>query len=221
MKNILVITATHIEQQAILKGLDKAGGFDVVISGVGPIAAAVATTKALKNKYDLVISSGIAGGFKDKAQIGSLVMADTIIAADLGTITSDGFVHLDELGLGSNQLHVDPSILSKLKEALTRFSIPVTIGPMATLATITGTSKVARDLTYRIPGIISESMEGFGVAYAAHSCGVAFTEIRAISNVVGPRNKEAWRTPDALKMLTKCFGALKEVTLENNYIAMP
>jgi futalosine hydrolase len=51
-------------------------------------------------------------------------------------------------------------------------------------------------------------MEGFGVAEAAAAHGVPVLEIRAVSNPVGPRDRAAWRIPDALRALRAAFAAL-------------
>jgi futalosine hydrolase len=51
-------------------------------------------------------------------------------------------------------------------------------------------------------------MEGYGVATAAALVGVAFAEVRAISNLVGPRDRPSWRVSDALAALGT---ALKEL----------
>ena len=46
-------------------------------------------------------------------------------------------------------------------------------------------------------------MEGAGVAAAAARHGVPFAEVRAISNLVGPRDRAAWRIPEALAALAR------------------
>jgi futalosine hydrolase len=50
-------------------------------------------------------------------------------------------------------------------------------------------------------------MEGFGVATAARAAGVAYAELRAISNPVGPRERGAWRIREALDALTRATAA--------------
>jgi|GEM_PF-4493473 len=63
------------------------------LAGVGSIAAAITTTKQLaKASYGLVINTGIAGGFASQAEVGSIVVASTIVAADLGAETPDGYI---------------------------------------------------------------------------------------------------------------------------------
>jgi futalosine hydrolase len=44
-------------------------------------------------------------------------------------------------------------------------------------------------------------MEGAGVAAAATLHEIPFAELRAISNRVGPREREAWAVPQALDCL--------------------
>jgi futalosine hydrolase len=51
-------------------------------------------------------------------------------------------------------------------------------------------------------------MEGFGVATAATQAGIGFAELRAISNPVGPRDRDAWRIGDALAALTTAASGL-------------
>ncbi|CAM5607565.1 Futalosine hydrolase [Streptomyces violarus] len=79
----------------------------MIAAGVGPALAAASTASALTaavlqgDPYDLVVSAGIGGGFQPEASVGSLVVADEIVAADLGAETDDGFVSVTELGFGT------------------------------------------------------------------------------------------------------------------------
>ena len=51
--------------------------------------------KALQEKeYSLVINLGIGGAFKEQAPVGSVVVANSIIAADLGAESPEGFIPL-------------------------------------------------------------------------------------------------------------------------------
>src|SRR5690349_6302949 len=99
---LLVVTAVEAERAAAVRGLGGAdGSVTVLAGGVGPAAAAATTANALvRGSYDLVLSAGIGGGFAGRAAVGSLVVADQIVAADLGAESGDGFLPLDELGFG-------------------------------------------------------------------------------------------------------------------------
>jgi futalosine hydrolase len=213
---ILVMTAVDAERDAVLRGLRGDSRFDVQIAGVGPIAAAISTVTVLaaaEFNYDLVVSAGIGGGFTGRAEIGSLVVASEIIAADLGSETQEGFCSLDELGFGTTRIRADDDLATRWAEALRAAGLPVHMGPVLTLSTVTGTAATASELAARVQGAAAEGMEGYGVAAAAaaHNCGVSILEIRAISNAVGPRDRSAWRIGEALNALEAASTVLKEV----------
>jgi futalosine hydrolase len=211
-KGILIMTAVPAEADAVLRGLGEANGFDVRIAGVGPALAAARTASALATaEYRLVISAGIGGGFSGQADVGSLVVASDIIAADLGAETAEGFLSLDALGFGSARIAVDAVLASKLTQALCAAGLLVHSGPVLTVSTVTGTVETARVRAAQVPGAAAEGMEGFGVATAALDHGVPALEIRAISNAVGPRDRDAWRIKDALDTLEAASTILREV----------
>lgn len=215
---ILIMTAVDAEQQAVLRGLDGYEGADVQLAGVGPASAAASTATALARAvqtadgpYSLVLSAGIGGGFAEVAGVGSLVVASEIIAADLGAETPDGFAGVDELGFGSPRIAVADELAARWAAALREAGLPVHHGPILTLSTVTGTAETAQRLAKRYPGAGAEAMEGFGVAEAARHFGVPVLELRAISNAVGPRQRELWKIGDALQALEQACAKLPEV----------
>lgn len=206
------MTAVEAEKDAVLRGLGGDSRFDVLLAGVGPIAAGINTAKRLADAtYSLVISAGIAGGFPGRAEVGSLVVSKEIIAADLGAETPEGFRTLDELGFGSTRVPVDAELANRVTEKLQAAGLPTTCGAVLTLSTVTGTAETAAELARRIPDATAEGMEGYGVALAAHELGLPVLEIRAISNAVGPRDRAAWRIKDALDALQRASAVILEV----------
>ncbi|RXS77767.1 futalosine hydrolase [Streptomyces sp. TM32] len=194
---------------------------DVLAAGVGPAAAAAGTATALTAAalggapYDLVVSAGIGGGFppgpdhgrpgaaSSGAPVGSVVVADAIVAADLGAETPDGFAPVTELGFG-RVLHRPEEALVKAVAA----AAGAATGPVVTVSTVTGSAARTAELAARHPGVLAEAMEGFGVAEAAAAHGVPVLELRTISNAVGPRDRGAWRIGAALAALTDAFRTL-------------
>ena len=214
IRRVLVMTAVDAEKDAVLRGLRGDSRFDVLSAGVGPVEAAVTAAALLATSqptYDLVVCAGIAGGFKGQAEIGSLVVANEIIAADLGAQTSDGFLTLDELGFGTARITVASELAERLTAALREAGLEARSGPVLTLSTVTGTAEAAEELALRIPGAAAEGMEGFGIAAAARRFGIPVLELRSISNSVGPRDKASWRIGDALKSLEAASTVLMEV----------
>ncbi|PKM47971.1 MAG: futalosine hydrolase [Firmicutes bacterium HGW-Firmicutes-8] len=213
-KRVLVMTAVSAEKDAVLRGLNGDTRFDVLVAGVGPAAAAASTAKVLAAaEYGLVVSAGIGGGFPGRAEVGSLVVANEIIAADLGVETPEGFRSLDELGFGFTRVQVDAGLVNRVRGALLAAGLPVITGPVLTVSTVTGTAASAAEMAARVPGAAAEAMEGYGVAIAAHDRGVPILEIRAVSNSVGPRDRTAWCIKEALDVLEAACSALLEVLL--------
>jgi futalosine hydrolase len=216
-QRVLVMTAVAAEREAVQRGLGGDDRFDVVLAGVGPALAAARTAKALASGsdlggYGLVVSAGIGGGFPDRgAAVGSLAIADAVVAADLGAETADGFLSVDELGFGTASAPVDAALAERFAQALRVAGLTATLGPVLTVTTATGSSATAEALAARIPGAVAEAMEGYGTAVAAQDAGVPMLEIRAISNAVGPRDRAAWRIGDALQALEAAMAVFLEV----------
>ncbi|WP_338554163.1 futalosine hydrolase [Paenibacillus sp. KS-LC4] len=209
--NILIMTPVTAEKDAVCLGLQNNPRFHVTEAGVGPAEAAVRTTLALtRGSYELVICMGIAGGFEGRAAVGSLVIADAIIAADLGAETQDGFSSLDTLGFGTSTIAANVQAAA-IAAALAQAGLAAALAPILTLSTVTGTAATAQVLSERFPRAAAEAMEGFGVASAAQSFGIPVLEIRAISNAVGPRDRSAWRIGEALQALEAAGSTLLEV----------
>lgn len=225
---VLVVTAVAAERDAVTAAAgpcDEAalpGGYalrraagapvalDALAAGVGPAAAAAGTATALTAAalatapYDLVVSAGIGGGFAASgAALGSVVVADAIVAADLGAETPDGFTPVTDLGFGTVAHRPDPALATAVAAAA-----GAALGTVVTVSTVTGSAARAAELAERHPGVLAEAMEGFGVAEAAAAHGVPVLEIRTVSNAVGPRDRAAWRIGPALTALTDAFRTL-------------
>ncbi|MFZ3130113.1 MAG: futalosine hydrolase [Desulfosporosinus sp.] len=211
-RRVLITTAVSTERDAVLRGLHHDPRFEVLAVGVGPVAAAVNTARALiTDDYSLVISVGIAGGFPGRAEVGSLVVANEIVVADLGAETHKGFRSLAELGYGFTRIQIDTGLADRLSGALLAAKLPVNIGPVLTVSTVTGSAARAVELAARIPGATAEAMEGYGVGCAALERALPVLEIRAISNQVGPLERSAWRIKEALDVLEAACAVLPEV----------
>lgn len=197
---VLVVTAVPAECDAIAAALPAGAGVELLVGGVGPAAVAAATARALRG-VDLVLSAGIGGGF-GALSAGDVAVASSIVFADLGAETADGFVPLSQLGFGSDYYDVAPKLAVELADRTGGH-----LGTVLTVATVTGTAATATALAERFPDAVAEGMEGAGVAAAASLCGVPFGELRAISNAVGPRDRESWQIPLALQSLARAVAA--------------
>ncbi len=208
MTRLLLVTAVEAEADA-LRAV-HAPEVTIVAVGAGPAAAAAGTARLLAagtgrydgaGPYDGVLSAGIAGAFGGRATIGDIVVGTRSVAADLGAETPDGFLPIDRLGFGTSAYDADAGLLKSWADAVP----DLVTGEILTLATVTGTGVTAATLAGRHPHAVAEAMEGFGVATAAAGAGVPFAELRAISNLVGPRDRAAWRPADAFAALRRAL----------------
>ena len=206
MSGLLVVTAVEAERDAVLAGLAAVdAAIEVRAVGVGPAVAAAGTAWLLaRASFSAVVCAGIGGGFADRVTAGGLALASESVAADLGAESPDGFLPLDRLGFGTVRYPADPALLAALQEQLPE----AVTGPVLTVSTVTGSAASTAALRDRYPDAVAEGMEGFGVAEATDRAGVAFAELRAISNAVGPRDRSAWRIAAALAALTSAAPAL-------------
>lgn len=187
----LVVVAVAAERAAVLRGRPDA---EVVVSGVGPVAAAVGTAGALDG-HDAVLNLGVAGGFG--AREGVLV-GTAAVAADLG-VEGEG-----PLELLPTRLAADPALLADARRRLPA----ATFGELLTVWTVTSTAQTTGRLRAAYPAAVGEAMEGFGVAWAARAAGVPFLEVRTVSNEIGPRDRAAWDLPGALARLADVAAAV-------------
>lgn len=212
LPTVLIMTSVEPEKEAIEKGLAGSPIFKVATMGVGPARAAARTAAELTaHSYTYVINMGIAGGFAGKADITSAVVANRIIAADLGSESEEGFLPIEQLGMGESTIEVDAAIAQRLVEQLNKDEISASYAPILTLATVTGTKATANALQTRFPDAAAEAMEGHGVATAAQLAGLPVLEIRTISNQIGPRDRDSWKIKEALQTLERVAHALSEV----------
>jgi futalosine hydrolase len=225
MTLLLVVTAVAAERDAILAGLGAPGvdardvaatddptvaGAHVLTVGVGIASAAARTARWLTERhvhghaYDAVISAGIGGVYAGRGALGDVVVGRRTIAADLGAESPDGYLTLSDLGFGREAMDADPDLFDRVASVL-----PAAVkGSVLSVHTVTGTAVRAAQLAERHPDAVAEAMEGWGVATAAEDHGVPFVEIRAVSNLVGPRDRSAWRIDLAMGSLTRVGKAL-------------
>jgi futalosine hydrolase len=210
-KRCLIVTAVEAERDAFARGLDELpeelrASVTLLVGGVTAAVAAASTAVALtRQPYDVVVSAGIGGVFPESGRLGDLLIAERIIAADLGADGPEGFQSVEELGFGTTV--IDALSLDALKAIGGRDAVR---GDVLTVSTGTGTAERAAWLRSRYPSAVGEAMEGYGVAVAAAQFAVPIAEVRAASNLVGPRDRSAWRIGEALSTLTAAAASIVE-----------
>ena len=219
---LLVVAALAEEGRAIagdgLLEKDRIGPFEalvstdedleceVIVSGIGVVASAVATSTALalRDPYDFVISAGIAGGFRTHGVVlTELIVADEIVYVD--------YVHPPNVEvLGVEPTAWTPTVFPTAQSfvSVVRDATHARRGAVLTVTAMTDSNEGESLLTEKYPLAIGEAMEGAGVAAAAWKWNVPCGEVRTISNFVGQIFGE-WEMEPALDRLKASFVDLK------------
>ena len=217
--NILCVLATNIEAKGVFDDWTsddspiciknypfKGYSIDILITGIGVMHTSCNLSLQLsKKKYNLVINLGIAGSFNNNYSIGAVVEVLQEINGDLGTEKSEFFKDLFDMQLmNKNESPYANGILLNNK---TYTDLPKAKGISVNKIQTDVNSIAAIQKKYN-PDI--ETMEGVAVFYTCLIHNIPFVEIRAISNMVAPYNKQNWDIKLALKNLKKEFGVLLE-----------
>ncbi len=170
----------------------------VLITGVGPLNAALSFGKALSSlkKNTVVVNVGLAGSFDlTKAPLCSHWRVTKEIYPEYGLATDE---RVDAQALGFPQWRTPDNVVwdsIKLPELLNLNSIlrhcPLEGNATAmTVAGVTCCPQRAARLASPYQEPLLENMEGFSLALACARYGVPFLEIRTVSNLVGTRDPE-------------------------------
>jgi futalosine hydrolase len=193
---LLICVATPFEASRLRDLLPKHDGIRIVETGVGPVNAAHGVTLAIaQQRPTTILSCGIGGAYPSSGlQRGDVVCAGVELYGDLGAQSPEGFLDMKALGFP-----VVPGPTPLFNE------LPLQVFPLerrvrfVTVSTCTGTDAVASDMERRTAGAV-ENMEGAAIAHVANIHGIPVGEVRGISNMVGNRDKAAWRLKDAAEV---------------------
>ncbi len=207
---VLIVSATKFEVEPFLNKMDainpinstfisasyKNHQIDFLITGVGMVATAYHTTKALFVKYDLAINAGICGSFNRNIELGTVVHIYEDTFSELGAEDGDAFLSLEDLKLNGVQKVISISTVTNKSIDL----IPKVSG--ITVNTTHGNEQTIGKVVERFHPYV-ESMEGAAFLFACEQEQIPCIQLRAVSNYVEKRNKEAWNIPLAIENLNK------------------
>lgn len=205
--NTLLLSATYLEIKPILEqfGL-KSGEFffpltencACLVTGIGAVQTAISVTKHLSNHtYDQIIQVGLAGSYDYTFPLGSLVEVTADKYGDLGVEEKDGtFLSIPQIGLTissqfKNEQLTWNAFFSDELQSVSSMTVNLVAGTKETI------SKRAKQ------NVTLETMEGVSAALAAKEFEIPFTQVRAISNYVEPRNKANWNISLALEQINQ------------------
>ncbi|MFL5959790.1 MAG: hypothetical protein ACJ75G_05960 [Gaiellaceae bacterium] len=178
MRVLMLVVAATERELALLDG------FETFCCGIGPVEAALQTSRRLEGRRpDVVVHVGIAGS--RTLEPPALVLGSEAVYCDVIDPSST----LPRV----ERVQPDAALLERARAAL----------PEAHLLPIATCGKVGAGTGYDV-----EAMEGFGVLRACELAGVPAIELRAISNSPDENDRTRWRFDEAFAALASALERL-------------
>ena len=161
----------------------RIGHHEVILveSGIGKVMSAMSVA-VLVNDFEVtaVINTGSAGAVASGLEIGDVVVADRLVYHDVD-VTAFGY---DYGQMARQPLYYEASryLVEEMKAVLKKTQQTSRVGLIATGDSfIAGQDKIDQ-IKAHFPDVLAVEMEGAAIAQAAHSLGLPFMVIRAMSD---------------------------------------
>lgn len=207
---ILIVSATKFEIDPLLSKMESTNAIDgrlltckfknleihFLITGVGMVATAYHTGKILDETYDAAFNVGICGSFNRNLELGAVLNIYEDTFSELGAEDGEQFLTLEDLKLqGVSKVVNKSGAMHSIIEA-----IPKVTG--ITVNTSHANEESIKKVYDKFHPYV-ESMEGAAFMFACENENIPYVQIRAVSNYVEKRNREAWNIPLAIENLNK------------------
>lgn len=211
--HILLLAATAFEIQPVIDYLQAQGGkitthtVTIVIAGVGSLQTTYGLMKAVQQQRpDLIIQAGIGGSFSPVYPPGTVVLIEKEITGDLGVEEEQTFKDVFDMGfLDANAFpYASKWLVNPQAASWTMNDLPLVKG--ITVNEVTTRPERINQLQKKYQPVV-ESMEGAAMHLVALQENIPFVQLRAVSNIVGERNKTNWKIKEAI-------GALNEAVIK-------
>ncbi len=208
---ILIVAATKFEVQPMIDSMVEVNTVNehflsckykkleliFLITGVGMVPTAYYTGKILNDSYDGAFNLGICGSFNRNLEIGTVVNIYEDNFSELGAENGEEILTLDDLKLkGVSKIsNLKLEIPNSLIELLPKVN-------GITVNTTHGNEQRIEKVVQKFHPMI-ESMEGAAFMFACENENIPYAQIRAVSNYVERRNRDAWNISLAIENLNK------------------
>ncbi len=201
----LIVAATDAEIAPSIDFLKRLQ-IPYLTTGVGMTATAYQLGKSITQiRPDYILNVGIGGALDKDIPLGTVVQVTKDSFSELGAEDGELFLPIEELGFGKSVfIPSTPSLASPPQLAL---------HTGITVNTVHGNEQSILLLKARLSSATIETMEGAAVFFVSEAENIPCLQIRAISNYVEKRNRQAWEIPLAIKNLNMW---LQEFILKNS-----
>ncbi|MGN6421068.1 MAG: futalosine hydrolase [Pseudobacter sp.] len=207
--DIMLVAATMLEIAPTLEWLQKnefrAGSntVHVTITGIGSMQTTYNMMEAIQaQRPEALIQAGIAGSFSHGYRPGTCCIVQDESTGDLGVEEAGSFRDVFDMGFqeAGQFPFTGRTLHNPDTAALTRFGLPLV--KAITVNEVTTAPKRIETLQQKYSAIV-ESMEGAAFHYVALRQDIPFLQLRAVSNMVGERDKSRWQLKDAISTLNQ------------------
>ena len=153
----------------------------LVESGIGKVMSAMSVAILADHfKVEAVINTGSAGAVASGIEVGDVVVADELVYYDVD-VTAFGY---DYGQMAQQPLYFGASryFISEMKQVLEKLHYKTHVGLIATGDSFVAGQDKIDQIRFHFPQVLAVEMEGAAVAQAAHSLGLPFMVIRAMSD---------------------------------------
>lgn len=169
-------------------------GHDVVIvqSGIGKVAAALATAFLIKDfKPDYVVNTGSAGGFEQSLKVGDIVISSEVRYHDVD-VTAFGY-EIGQLPANPAAYIPHPTLVNAAKTGIAELeNIQTLIGLITTGDTFMTKDEDIAKARADFPTMAAVEMEGAAIAQTCHQLNTPFVVIRSMSDIAGKESPSSF-----------------------------
>ena len=161
-------------------------GKDVVLleSGIGKVNVAVATTLLLeKFPVKMVINTGSAGGLDSEAQVGDVVISQSVAYHDVD-VTGFGYEWGQVPGLPA-KFEANEKLIKAVERALNASGSRYLRGQVVTGDAFVNRPEQMSSITKNFPAAVALEMEAAAVAQVCHVAQMPFVVVRSLSDIAG------------------------------------
>ncbi|MBA2329675.1 MAG: futalosine hydrolase [Flavisolibacter sp.] len=202
--SVLLCAATGMEVSPTVQMMAKqnfSGKVDLLITGVGLMAATYALTKQIAQKKPaIIVQAGISGCLDEALSLGEVVVVKNEAIGDMGVMENDSFKTLFELNL--IQKDEQPWQNGKLVNTHNNLLFLTGLKQVQAVSVHEITTNEKRIQYYKesLKAQI-EHMEGAALHFVGLMEGIPFLQIRCISNLVSVRDKTKWKLDESITNL--------------------
>lgn len=190
---LLLCASTELEIRPAIEFIQKENvqNVDILVTGVGMMAATYSLTKFILNKRpDFVLQAGVGGCLDENLPLTKIVLVENETIGDLGVQENQTFKTLFDLSLLEKNFFPWkdgklPNNIDSLKATGLKIVDGVTVNEIST-----NTERIAYYKNQLKASV--ESMEGAALHYVALRERIRFLQMRSLSNFVGERDKTKW-----------------------------